>query len=262
LTFGRSRIQGRKGDDHVENWGKILVLSLGGVAGVNSRYWLGVWINRWASSQFPWATFSINVSGAFAIGFLTALLARWSPHSYLRLLILVGFLGGYTTFSTFAFESVTLWQRGEWVFSLANMAGSVLAGCAAVVLGAALAQGIVQPTWSRLLRMGQYAPEESIEGSGESRVADQPHVPGLGQFLTSEANLGEMADRIKGSRDGEHPTGSHTPEALSQRQRSAEWQGHLPSGRRDRPCQSSGRGLRLPGGFQLWSAQADSRRQE
>jgi CrcB protein len=246
----------------VETWGKILVLSLGGVAGVNARYWLGVWINRWASSQFPWATFSINVSGAFAIGFLTALLARWSPHSHLRLLILVGFLGGYTTFSTFAFESVTLWQRGEWVFSVANMAGSVLAGCAAVVLGAALAQGIVQPTWSRLLRMGQFTREESIEGSGQSRVADQPHVPGLGQSLTSEANLGEMADRIKGSRDGEHPTGSHTPEALSQRQRSQEWQGHLPSGRRDRAGESPGRGLRLPGGFQLWSAQADSRRQE
>ena len=65
----RSRIQGRKGDDHVEIWGKILALSVGGVAGVNARYWLGVWINRWASSQFPWATFSINVSGAFAIGF-------------------------------------------------------------------------------------------------------------------------------------------------------------------------------------------------
>jgi fluoride exporter len=202
----------------VETWGRVLVLSLGGVAGVNSRYWLGVWINRWASSQFPWATFVINVSGSFAIGFLTALLAWWSPHSHLRLLIVVGFLGGYTTFSTFAIESVTLWQRGEWVFSLANMAGSVLAGCAAVVLGAAVAQGIVQPTWSRLLRMGQFTREESIEGSGENRVANQPHVPGLGQFLTAEADLGELAEWIKGSSDGEHPTGSDTPEGLSQRQ--------------------------------------------
>ena len=109
----------------METWGRILALSVGGVAGVNARYWLGVWINRWASSQFPWATFSINVSGSLAIGFLTALLARWSPHSHLRLVILVGFLGGYTTFSTYAFESVTLWQRGEWGFSLTNMAGSV-----------------------------------------------------------------------------------------------------------------------------------------
>ena len=124
----------------MDTWARILALSVGGVAGVNARYWLGVWINRWASSQFPWATFTINVSGAFAIGFLTALLARWSPHSYLRLLILVGFLGGYTTFSTFAFETVTLWQRGESVFSLTYAVGSVLAGCAAVVLGAALAR--------------------------------------------------------------------------------------------------------------------------
>ncbi len=178
----------------MESWGKILALSVGGVAGVNARYWLGVWINRWASSQFPWATFSINVSGAFAIGFLTALLARWSPHSHLRLVILVGFLGGYTTFSTFAFESVTLWQRGEWVFSLANMAGSVLAGCAAVVLGAALAQGIVQPTWSRLPWMGQFTREESIEGSGQNRIPNQPHVHGLGRLLTSERDLGEMAE--------------------------------------------------------------------
>ncbi|MGO9596640.1 MAG: fluoride efflux transporter CrcB [Isosphaeraceae bacterium] len=178
----------------METWSKILALSVGGVAGVNARYWLGVWINRWASSQFPWATFSINVSGAFAIGFLTALLARWSPHSHLRLLILVGFLGGYTTFSTFAFESVTLWQRGESIFSLTYMAGSVLAGCAAVVLGAALAQGIIQPTWSWLLRMGQYTRQQSIERSAESRVADQPHLPGLGEFLTSEADLGEMAE--------------------------------------------------------------------
>jgi fluoride ion exporter CrcB/FEX len=87
-------IQGRETETHVETWGKILALSVGSVAGVNARYWLGAWINRWASSQFPWATLSINVSGAFAIGFLTALLARWSPHSYLRLPILVGFLVG------------------------------------------------------------------------------------------------------------------------------------------------------------------------
>ncbi|MFI5460966.1 MAG: fluoride efflux transporter CrcB [Isosphaerales bacterium] len=178
----------------METWGKILALSVGGMAGVNARYWLGVWINRWASSQFPWATFSINVSGSFAIGFLTALLARWSPHSHLRLLILVGFLGGYTTFSTFAFESVTLWQRGEWAFSLANMAGSVLAGCAAVVLGAALAQGIVPPTWSWLRGMRQSAVSESTDGrSPENRAASQRNVADLEQYLTAESDVGEMA---------------------------------------------------------------------
>ncbi len=129
----------------METWGKILALSVGGMLGVNARYWLGVWINRWASSQFPWATFSINVSGSFAVGFLTTLLARWAPHSYLRLMLLVGFLGGYTTFSTFAMESVSLWQRGERVFSITNMAGSVLAGCAAVVLGVAVCRQLLSP---------------------------------------------------------------------------------------------------------------------
>jgi len=176
----------------METWGRILALSIGGVAGVNARYWLGVWINRWASSQFPWATFSINVSGSFAIGFLTALLARWSPHSYLRLLILVGFLGGYTTFSTFAFESVTLLQRGEWAFSLTNMAGSVLAGCAAVVLGAALAQGIVQPTWTWLLGMRQSTVSESrVQMLARKRPADDPAATGLERLLGAESDLGE-----------------------------------------------------------------------
>ena len=181
-------------------WGKILALSVGGVAGVNARYWLGVWINRWASSQFPWPTFTINVSGAFAIGFLTALLARWSPHSHLRLMILVGFLGGYTTFSTFAFEAVTLWQRGESVFSLTYVAGSVLAGCAAVVLGAALAQGIVQPTWSWLLRMRQSSASASASASAStdkrssrSRAAGHPHVLDLERYLAAESDVGEMA---------------------------------------------------------------------
>jgi hypothetical protein len=74
------------------------------------------------------------------------------------------------------------------------MAGSVLAGCAAVVLGAALAQGVVQPTWSRLIRMGQYTRQQSIGGSAEARITDQPHVPAFGQFLASEADLGETTE--------------------------------------------------------------------
>src|SRR4051794_34566966 len=112
----------------MEPWVRVVVLSLGGALGVNARYWLGVWMNRWASPQFPWATFTINVSGSFAIGFLTTALARWLPHPHMRLLVLTGFLGGYTTFSTFAFESVTLWEHGERGLSLINLAGSVAAG--------------------------------------------------------------------------------------------------------------------------------------
>src|SRR5207302_1053716 len=111
--------------------------------GVNARYWLGAWMNRWASPQFPWATFTINVSGSFAIGFLTMALARWLPHPYFRLLVLVGFLGGYTTFSTFAFDLLTLWERGDMGRALVNMVGSVAAGFVAAGLGVGLARALI-----------------------------------------------------------------------------------------------------------------------
>jgi CrcB protein len=138
--FGRPA----KGELRVGTGWRVFVLSVGGALGVNARYWLGVWITRWAGPQFPWATFVINVSGAFAIGFLTTLLARWLPHPNVRLLALVGFLGGYTTFSTFAYESLTLWERGARWLAFANVAGSVAAGLLAVVLGTVLARGLTE----------------------------------------------------------------------------------------------------------------------
>jgi CrcB protein len=128
------------------------VLSLGGILGVNARYWFGLWVNRWASPQFPWATFLINVSGSFAIGFLTTLLARWLPHQNLRLMVLTGFLGGYTTYSTFAFDSLTLWERGERSMSLAYMASTLLIGFLAVTLGVALGRELTVPKAERAPR--------------------------------------------------------------------------------------------------------------
>jgi fluoride exporter len=120
------------------------VLSVGGVLGVNARFWLGVVINRWTSSQFPWATFTINITGSFAIGLCTAVLARWLPHPHVRLLVIVGFLGGYTTFSSYSIESLTLWERGERGLCVTYLLGSVVAGFAAVVLGTLLGRGLQQ----------------------------------------------------------------------------------------------------------------------
>ena len=126
----------------METGWRVLVLSVGGALGVNARYWLGFWVSRWTSAQFPCATFVINVSGSFAIGFLSTLLVQRLPHPHLRLLVLVGFLGGYTTFSTFAYESLTLWERGERRLSCAYVAGSVAAGLLAVTVGTLLARGL------------------------------------------------------------------------------------------------------------------------
>ena len=129
----------------METWIRVAALSIGGVLGVNARFWLGVAINRYASSQFPWATFTINITGSFAIGVCTAVLARWLPHPHARLLIIVGFLGGYTTFSSYSMEALALWERGEHGLCLAYLIGSVIAGFAAVVLGTALGRGRLQP---------------------------------------------------------------------------------------------------------------------
>jgi CrcB protein len=119
---------------------KLLALSAGGVLGVNARYWVGHWMNQWASSKFPWATFTVNVTGSFAIGFLTILLARWLPYANVRLFLITGLLGGYTTFSAYSFESLSLWERGDRWVAFAYVFGSVAAGLLAVTLGVALAR--------------------------------------------------------------------------------------------------------------------------
>ena len=124
----------------MEPWIRVVVLSVGGIAGGQRPLLAGGLDEPLGEPQFPWATFTINVSGSFAIGFLTMALARWLPHPHFRLLVVVGFLGGYTTFSTFSFESLTLWERGEMGLSLTNMVGSVVAGFLAVGLGVGLAR--------------------------------------------------------------------------------------------------------------------------
>lgn len=128
----------------MEGFSRVVLLSVGGSLGVNARYWLGMAITRWAGPQFPWATLAINVSGSFAIGLLTVLLARWLPHPNMRLLVVVGFLGGYTTFSSFAAEALVLWERGEQARGVGYVAGSVGAGLVAVVLGTAAGRGLVE----------------------------------------------------------------------------------------------------------------------
>jgi len=149
----------------VETWLKIIGLSASGALGVNARYWVGVWMNRWASPQFPWATFSINVTGSFLIGFVTVVLTRWLPHSNVRLLAITGFLGGYTTFSTFENDSLTLWERGESILMAANVIGSVAIGFGAVWLGTVLARGLAEP-----------GNEPAVAGSRRFEIAVTGHL--------------------------------------------------------------------------------------
>jgi fluoride exporter len=162
----------------VEIWTKVIVLSIGGIVGVNARYWLGTWINRWTSPQFPWATVIINVTGSFLIGFLAVVLTHWMPHPNLRLMVITGFLGGYTTFSTFENDALTLWERGEGILMAANVIGSVTAGFAAVLLGTALARGLTEPAIQRAAAAEHSHPARTKDDQSISAKVDA--VGGVG----------------------------------------------------------------------------------
>jgi fluoride exporter len=124
---------------------EVLLLTLGGALGTNARYWLAVWMSSRVDPRFPWATFTINVSGSFAIGLLATLFARWLPSHSARLFVLVGFLGGYTTFSTFSLEAQVLLENRQFRAAIAYMAGSLLMGLAAVALGVVLGRAVLGP---------------------------------------------------------------------------------------------------------------------
>ncbi len=117
-----------------------LLVLLGGGLGSLARYVTGMAVMQRLASRFPLGTMVINVTGSFAVGFLMALLTeRLKPHPNWRLVLVVGFLGGYTTFSTFEYESYRLVRDGSAWLGLANVAGSVIFGFAAVWLGSVLA---------------------------------------------------------------------------------------------------------------------------
>src|SRR3954452_16537194 len=95
------------------------------------------------------------------------------PHPYFRLLVLVGFLGGYTTFSTFAFDSLTLLERGETGLSLANLGGSLAAGLTAVALGVGLARALILPGAERTMGIGAQV-RVRVEPQGPSMPLVEP----------------------------------------------------------------------------------------
>lgn len=119
---------------------RTLWVGIGGFAGANARYWLGAWIQG-RGSAFPWSTFVINVSGSFLLGLILTLLSeRYAvPRApEMRLLLAVGFLGAYTTFSTFSYETLTLVQSADWARALGNALGSLVVGFVAAWLGVVL----------------------------------------------------------------------------------------------------------------------------
>ncbi len=111
----------------------------GGALGSLARYAAATAIMTRYSGRFPLGTLAVNVTGSFLIGLLMTLLTeRFQPHPYWRLLLVIGFLGGYTTFSSFEYETFQAVRAGGFRVALLNVTGSVILGYVAVWLGALL----------------------------------------------------------------------------------------------------------------------------
>jgi CrcB protein len=114
-----------------------LLVGVGSFVGGNARYILAKWVGGMIDARFPLGTFLINVGGSFILGLIGGLIAQRSiPHAdAVRLALGVGFCGGFTTFSTFEFETHALFEDGVWPTAVTNMFLSLFAGLVAVRFG-------------------------------------------------------------------------------------------------------------------------------
>jgi CrcB protein len=117
-------------------------ISIGAIAGALSRYYLGLWFTQLFGTEFPYSTLIINVSGCFVMGFFTTLtLGRFIViHPDIRLLVTTGFLGSYTTFSTYELDTAKLFQEQSLEVDLVYWLGSAFLALLSLLLGNALAE--------------------------------------------------------------------------------------------------------------------------
>ena len=116
---------------------ELFWVGVGGFFGAVARYLVSVWARGWAE-HFPVGTLAANVLGSFALGFFASV---FSGDAF-RLTVLVGFLGSFTTFSAFSYESVLLWQSGRWSAFLLNAALNVFVCLAAAAFGIAVGRAV------------------------------------------------------------------------------------------------------------------------
>jgi CrcB protein len=112
---------------------------LGGGIGATARYWMSGTVYKWAGAGFPYGTFVVNALGCFVIGFLmTAFEERFLVTPSLRIFLTIGILGGFTTFSTFSFETISMIQDAEFYRALENIGLTLCACLAGTYLGTLL----------------------------------------------------------------------------------------------------------------------------
>lgn len=119
----------------------FLFVAVGGALGATARYATGLWAARLLGKGFPWGTLIVNVAGSFLMGVLIVLMAHSSANRFAPLL-LTGILGGFTTFSAFSLDAVTLYERGQLGLAAAYVLGSVVTSLAALAAGLAAARSL------------------------------------------------------------------------------------------------------------------------
>lgn len=124
----------------------VFYVALGGAIGAAARYWLSDWIRSLAGGSFPWGTLIVNVAGSLLTGFAIRSLEAVAAPPRLRALLTIGVLGGFTTFSTFGYETAALLEDGEWPRAALYSLGSL--GLAAAFVGFFLAALVLEPNRS------------------------------------------------------------------------------------------------------------------
>ena len=121
----------------------IFLVALGGALGSVARYFVSVWSVRLAGPSFPWGTLTVNIVGAFLIGLMVETIARrFDASAEMRLFLVTGILGGFTTWSSFTLDAVALFERGDLGLSALYLAGSLVVSFAAVFAGLALGRAL------------------------------------------------------------------------------------------------------------------------
>ena len=116
---------------------RTVLVAVGGLLGSVGRYWLSGAVQRLNGTDFPFGTLAVNIVGSFIVAFVMVLsIERGTIGANVRLFLTVGFCGGFTTMSTFSWETLALARDGQTAFALANVAASVGASLTAAWLGA------------------------------------------------------------------------------------------------------------------------------
>ena len=120
-------------------WQRYLLVAVGGAVGAVLRYAVSGWVSQRLGVSFPWGTAVVNLTGSFLLGVLGVLVTeRLALPGPALTLLGVGVLGGYTTFSTWQYETLRMLENGSWAQGLANLAGAAIGGLASMALGVAV----------------------------------------------------------------------------------------------------------------------------